>query len=116
MIVEWMKHTAVGLWPILSLQGGAADPGERLGVHVEREARLHPHLPLQPGHRAQGRGPRQTAPAEQGNTVVVVEWRQDDTSVDNVGSFDSLFYFCYIMIVQNECMALKNIKVLDYQR
>lgn len=37
-----------------------------MGVHVEREAGLHPHLPLQPGHRAQGRSARQTAPAEQG--------------------------------------------------
>lgn len=54
---------------VTSLPGGASDPGERLGVHVEQEARLHPHLPLQPGHRAQGRGPRQTAPAGQGNAA-----------------------------------------------
>lgn len=38
-----------------------------MGVHVEREARLHPHLPLQPGHWAQSWSPRQTAPPEQGN-------------------------------------------------
>lgn len=48
------------------VSGGASDPGERLGVYVEREAWLHPHLPLKPGHRTQGRRPRQAAPAEQG--------------------------------------------------
>lgn len=58
---------------LLCLPGGASDPGERLGVHVERADRLHPLLPLQPGHRAQGRGPRQTAPAEQGNTKEILQ-------------------------------------------
>ena len=49
--------------------GGEADPGERLGVHVERAPGLHPHLPLQPGHWTQGWSARQTAQTQQGNTL-----------------------------------------------
>lgn len=47
--------------------GGAANPGARLGVHVEREAGIHPYLPLQPGHRAASRRPHQAAAAQQGS-------------------------------------------------
>lgn len=52
----------------LKLLGGAADSGERLGVHVERASGIHPHLPVQPGHRAQGRGAHPPALPQQGNS------------------------------------------------
>ncbi|XP_048119149.1 creatine kinase U-type, mitochondrial-like isoform X3 [Alosa alosa] len=48
---------------------GEADQGERLGVHVEQKAWLHPHLPIQPGHWPQGWCARQPAPPGQGPTI-----------------------------------------------
>lgn len=64
-------HCLVGLH--IPLLGGASDPGERLGIYVEREAWLRPYLPLKPGHRTEGRCPRQAAPAEQGEFNVCKE-------------------------------------------
>lgn len=52
----------------LKLLGGAADSGERLGVHVERASGIHPHLPVQPRHRTQGRGAHSPALPQQGNS------------------------------------------------
>lgn len=48
--------------------GGAADPGKRVGIYVERASWLHPHMSLQPGHRPQGRSSRTSAKTQQGKT------------------------------------------------
>lgn len=49
--------------------GGTPDSGERVGVHVERETWIHPHLPLQPWYRSESGGSCQATPARQGNTT-----------------------------------------------
>ena len=52
--------------------GGEADFRERLGVHVEWALGLHPDLPLQLGHRTQGRGARPPAQPQQGHILKLI--------------------------------------------
>lgn len=54
----------------LPRSGRATDPGERLGVHVERKTGLHLDVPVQPWHRPACWSSHQAATAEQSKVQV----------------------------------------------